>query len=125
MEQPQSSGFVDMVNALAKPGKDVVAELTPKNAHLLHMAVGICGEAGELLDAIKKAAIYNKPLDVQNVIEELGDIEFYMQGLRYALGIARCDTIDANMQKLGKRYSSGSYSNGQAQERADKEAANG
>ena len=51
------------------------------------MVVGVSGEAGELLDAVKKAVIYRKPLDLENVIEELGDLEFYMEGLRQGLEI--------------------------------------
>ena len=112
--------FEDMVNNLAKPGQDVLAELTPVKAHQVHMVLGISGESGELLDAIKKSAIYNKDLDLENVIEELGDIEFYLEGLRQSLGVTRQQTIDANINKLGKRYSGGSYSNNAAQERADK-----
>lgn len=112
--------FEKMVTALAKPGEQIIAELTPEKAHQLHMAVGVSGESGELLDAIKKAVIYNKPLDVENVIEELGDLEFYMEGLRQSLNITRHDTIVANIKKLGKRYSDGGYSNQQAQDRADK-----
>lgn len=112
--------FENMVSALVKPGQTIIEELTPSKAHDLHMAVGIVGEAGELIDAIKKAVIYNKPLDRDNVIEELGDIEFYMEGLRQSLNITREETILANIEKLGKRYSSGNYSNQQAQDRADK-----
>lgn len=112
--------FEALVDALAKPGADVIAGLTPKTAHELHMAVGICGEAGELIDAIKKSSVYVKTLDLQNVIEELGDIEFYMQGLRKSLGITREQTVDFCMTKLNKRYAAGSYSNAQAQQRADK-----
>lgn len=110
----------ELVSALAKPGQDIVATLTPEDAHALHMAVGVAGEAGELLDAVKKAAIYRKPLDRENVIEELGDLEFYMEGLRQGLGISREETIAHNIAKLSKRYSSGSYSDKHAQERADK-----
>ena len=84
------------------------------------MAVGISGEAGELLDAIKKAAIYQKPVDRQNVIEELGDLEFYMEGLRQGLGITRKETIQGNIDKLSKRYEGFKYSNEAAQNRADK-----
>ncbi|WBQ35303.1 hypothetical protein [Pseudomonas phage pPA-3099-2aT.3] len=113
----------ELVTALAKPGADIVATLTPEDAHALHMAVGISGESGELLDAIKKAAIYRKPIDRANVIEELGDLEFYMEGLRQGLGITREETIEANIAKLSKRYSSGSYSDKHAQERADKNPA--
>jgi len=110
----------DMVAALAKPGADIVASLTPEDAHTLHMAVGVSGEAGELLDAVKKAAIYRKPIDRTNVIEELGDIEFYIEGLRQGLGITREETIAANIAKLGKRYEGFQYSDKAAQDRADK-----
>jgi len=110
----------DLVAALAKPGEDIIQDLTPDSTHLLHMAVGVAGEAGELLDAVKKHAVYNKPIDRENVIEELGDLEFYMQGLRERLGITREEPLTHNLEKLNKRYSSGAYSNDQAQTRADK-----
>lgn len=109
-----------MVKDLAKDGKEIAENMTPHEAHLLHMAVGIAGEAGELLDAIKKHVIYKKELDYANVIEELGDLEFYMEGLRNPLNINRSTTLEQNYRKLSKRYSSGKYSNDQAQERADK-----
>lgn len=38
------------------------------------MATGVSGEAGELLDAVKKSVVYKKPLDRENVVEELGDL---------------------------------------------------
>lgn len=109
-----------MVAALVKTGEAIIHDLTESTAHLLHMAVGVSGEAGELLDAIKKSAIYCKPLDLQNVIEELGDIEFYLEGIRAALGITRELTLAMNMQKLEVRYAQKTFSNSQAQERKDK-----
>lgn len=115
-----SQAYMDLVNRCAKPGEEIIAGLTPYKAHLLHMAVGVSGEAGELIDAVKKAVIYNKPLDYQNVIEELGDLEFYMEGLRSALSISRQQTIDHNHAKLAKRYGTGIYTDAQAQNRADK-----
>lgn len=118
MEQKINHG--QMVFVLAKSGATIAAEMTPHGAHLIHMVLGISGEAGELLDAIKKSVIYNKPLDVVNVIEELGDIEFYLEGLRQRIGITREQTIDANIAKLAKRYEGFKYSDGAAQARADK-----
>ena len=112
--------YEKMVHDLAKSGEDIVAELTPAQAHLLHMAVGIAGEAGELLDAIKKNVIYNRDLDLENVIEELGDLEFYMEGLRQGANVTRDETLNHNFNKLYTRYASGQYSNQQAQDRADK-----
>ncbi len=111
----------EMVAALAKSGVVIQRELTPEDCHATHMAIGICGEAGELMDAIKKKAIYRKELDRANVVEELGDLEFYMEGLRQGLGITREETIEANISKLGKRYEGMRYSDQSAQRRADKQ----
>jgi NTP pyrophosphatase (non-canonical NTP hydrolase) len=55
----------------------------------MHATMGMATEAGELLDAIKKNWVYGKPIDYQNVIEELGDIEWYAEALRQALGVSR------------------------------------
>ncbi len=110
-----------MTAVLSKAGSDIINELSPEKADLLHMAVGVSGEAGELLDAVKKATIYNKPLDRENMIEELGDLEFYMSRIRQLLGVSRDEVLENNYEKLSKRYAKGQYSNKQAQERADKE----
>lgn len=121
-EEMKQISYSEMVAALAKPGADIVATLTPEMAHAWHMATGIAGEAGEALDAVKKYAIYCKPIDRENVVEELGDLEFYMEGLRQGLNITRQETLDHNIAKLSVRYSSKQYSDTQAQARADKEA---
>lgn len=112
--------FTEMVMGLAKPGDVIASNMTPEEAHLLHMAVGIAGEAGELLDAIKKHVIYKKELDIENVIEECGDLKFYMKGLMEPLGISDADAISHNIKKLGKRYEGHKYSDKAAQDRADK-----
>lgn len=109
-----------MVAKLSKPGDQIKEELTGRQAHMLHMAVGISGEAGEILDAIKKHTIYQKSLDVANVVEELGDLEFFMEGLRATIGVSRDEVLAKNMNKLSVRYHKGLYSNEQAQARADK-----
>tara|TARA_R110000744_G_scaffold31727_1_gene74558 strand:- start:8747 stop:9139 length:393 start_codon:yes stop_codon:yes gene_type:complete len=125
MSKVQEASHRTMVAALVKPGVDILASLTPNKCNILHMAVGISGESGELLDAVKKAVIYNKPLDRENVIEELGDLEFYMEGLRQGLDISREQTLAANIHKLFSsdkaRYKLGAYTDKQAQDRADKQ----
>jgi len=113
--------YDEMVRALVKPGDAIIESLTSEKAHALHMAVGISGEAGELLDAIKKHVIYNKEIDRENVIEELGDIEFYLEGLRQGLKIRREETLSHNIAKLGVRYAGLQYSDKAAHERADKQ----
>lgn len=118
---PEPSDYSVMVGVLAKPGDEILQSLSPLDCHLWHMASCIPGEAGELFDAIKKSIIYRKPLDRANVIEELGDLEFYMEGLRQGLDITREETISANVAKLSKRYADLTYSDKAAQERKDKE----
>ena len=112
--------FEKMTLALAKDGEQIKQEITPEQANLLHMGVGAAGEAAELLDAIKKHVIYQKPLDVENVKEELGDLLFYMSNLMQSVGLSFEEVLQHNVDKLSVRYSSGKYSNAQAQERADK-----
>lgn len=116
------------------------SNVLPLEAHLKHMAIGIAGEAGELLDAIKKAIIYRKPLDLENVKEEVGDIYFYVVGFSsdYPMfeleqivellgemcqlcGFTLNDCVEANKAKLSKRYESLSYSDKAAEIRADKQ----
>ena len=87
---------------------------------MIHAALGIAGEAGELVDAIKKRCIYGKPLDIDNVIEELGDLRFYMEALMNLLDISDREVLQANANKLAKRYKSLTYSDTAAIERADK-----
>jgi NTP pyrophosphatase (non-canonical NTP hydrolase) len=110
----------ELVAALAKPGQDIINDLTPLKAHCWHMSSALNGEAGELFDAIKKWVLYGKKPDRTNIVEEMGDIEFFLEGLRSALKISREETIQANIAKLSERYKSLSYSNEAAVQRADK-----
>lgn len=113
--------YSDMVRQLKKDGDLIVAQMTDDKADMLHMAVGVAGEGGELLDAVKRHTIYDKPLDRENVVEELGDIEFFLEGLRQRLDITREETLEHNIAKLGVRYVDHQYSDEQAQQRRDKQ----
>lgn len=107
--------YAEFVGNLAK-------DMGTDTLDLLHGAVGVSGEAGELLDAVKKLWAYEKPMTdevMKNIIEEIGDIEFYVTLVRLKLGITRTMMLDANAEKLGKRYADG-YSNAAALARADK-----
>ena len=112
--------FNKMTLALAKDGEDILKNITPEQANMWHMVTGIGGEAGEIVDCIKKHVIYQKPLDVENIKEELGDLLFYMSNLMQSVGLSFEEILQHNIDKLSVRYSSGSYSNTQAQDRADK-----
>ena len=71
---------------------------------LMHMAAGISGEAGEVLDAVKKHFAYGKPLNKPHVIEELGDLMFYINGMLHLLDTEWEDVMRINIAKLEARY---------------------
>lgn len=87
---------------------------------LLHASIGIAGESGELLDAVKKHLVYGKELDRANLEEELGDVLFFVAMACNSLGVTMEEVLSKNVQKLSKRYSSGSFSEQEAKERLDK-----
>lgn len=95
-------------------------EMTPEKMHLLHMAVGLAGEAAEMLEQVM-SHVLGAELDGENVREEAGDALFYTVGLLNGIQTSLHETALANKVKLkGKRYKNG-YSDKAAQERADKQ----
>ena len=112
--------YPEFVAKLTKNPIAIDATLTPEKINLWHLATGVATEAGELLDAIKKHVIYNKPLDIKNVLEELGDLTFYMEGIKQQLNLTEKQIITDNVIKLSKRYSQLIYNDQHAQNRADK-----
>lgn len=109
----------EFVRKLCKAGSVIAEELTPDDCHRLHMAIGISGEAGELLDAVKKSTIYRKQLDIANIVEECGDLLFYISGMLDSIGVDIESAMSANVSKLSIRYGK-SYSDKSAVERLDK-----
>lgn len=73
-------------------------------ANLAHMALGITGEAGEVADIIKKHYAYGKPLDKLHLVEEIGDIMFYLNGLLAELDVEWSEVLEVNIKKLEARY---------------------
>lgn len=86
---------------------------------LLHASLGISGEAGELLDAVKKSFIYNKPLDIANAKEELGDALWYIALACRTLNVSFEELMQMNIDKLTLRYPE-KYTDADAIARADK-----
>jgi NTP pyrophosphatase (non-canonical NTP hydrolase) len=78
---------------------------------LLHTAVGLASEAGEILDHINKYVNHNKPLDRSAIASEFGDIEWYKFNALRLLGISFSDTLKANVIKLNARYPEGRTKN--------------
>lgn len=115
------SVYEEFVAKRCKPGADI--HLGSDDKHLMHMLLGLTGEVGELVDVMKKHLIYEQPLDCEGALEELGDIEFYLAGIRNWFvdhgGTFREAILAHNVRKLSRRYPDG-YSNKNAADRMDK-----
>jgi NTP pyrophosphatase (non-canonical NTP hydrolase) len=76
----------------------------PQLARMLHAALGVCTESGELQDMLKKHLIYGKDFDPINVIEECGDVLWYLALALDATGFSLQDCMERNIAKLRKRF---------------------
>lgn len=71
---------------------------------LVAAAIGVAGESGEVVDVIKKATVGYRSLSFDKLIEELGDLEFYLQKLRTLIDVRREAVLEINVKKLNNRY---------------------
>lgn len=74
---------------------------------LVIAALGIAGEAGEIVDEIKKAVFHKHGLDRQKLIVEAGDLCWYVARLANELDVTLEEIFDVNIAKLAKRYPNG------------------
>lgn len=75
----------------------------------LHAAMGLCGEAGEVLELFKKDIFgykYDgkKRLDREALVKELGDIQWYFDMMLDVYGITLEEVLATNAKKLRERY---------------------
>ena len=74
---------------------------------LINSVMGLCGEAGEAIDIVKKWLAQGHELDKEHLAKELGDIAWYLAEAATALDIPLEDILQANLDKLKKRYPEG------------------
>ena len=80
-----------------------------RRQHFMRAALGLCGEAGEFADLVKKAMFHGPghELDVDKAAKELGDVLWYIADAAAALGISLEKVAEMNRDKLRKRYPEG------------------
>ena len=86
--------------------KTLNPELSKKDV-LINGVMGLCGEAGEAIDLVKKHLHQGHELEKEKLAKELGDIAWYLAETAYALEIPLEDIFEANIEKLKKRYPEG------------------
>ena len=73
----------------------------PDECKVVYPALGLCGEAGEVAEKVKKNIRDGKSLD--GVGLELGDVLWYISALADDLGVSLEDVVKANVNKLYSR----------------------
>lgn len=68
---------------------------------------GLNGEAGECIDILKKVEFQGHAFDPVKLVDELGDVLWYVAQTATGLGIALEDVAQHNVEKLKKRYPDG------------------
>ena len=75
--------------------------------HLLNGVLGLAGEAGECADLVKKQFFQDGRAIRNDLIDELGDVMWYVAETAAALGITLDEVAQHNVEKLRKRYPDG------------------
>lgn len=75
--------------------------------HVINGALGLCGESGEVADLVKKAYMQGHNIDRDKIIEELGDVCWYIAEMATALDLPMELIFDNNITKLRRRYPDG------------------
>ncbi|HTK05992.1 MAG TPA: nucleoside triphosphate pyrophosphohydrolase family protein [Ktedonobacteraceae bacterium] len=70
-------------------------------------ALGIGGEAGEVVDHLKKVLYHGHDLDTNALCKEIGDLLWYLILLCETTGLTLDEVMQANVEKLRKRYPEG------------------
>jgi NTP pyrophosphatase (non-canonical NTP hydrolase) len=82
-------------------------ELDSVEARTAIAAMGLAGEAGEVVDYLKKVLGHGHPLDQDKVVKELGDVLWYVAEICSVLQLDMEEVAEANVKKLKKRYPDG------------------
>lgn len=89
-----------------------------KDEILINSVMGLCGESGEAIDIVKKWFAHGHELDREHLKKELGDIAWYLAEAATALDVTLESVLEANIEKLKKRYPEG-FETARSIERAD------
>ena len=94
-------------SAYQKDAMTLLNPAIPSEDVLLNAVMGLCGEAGEAIDLVKKQRFQGHPLDRDALVKELGDIAWYLAEAAQGLGVPLEEIMRRNLDKLRRRYPGG------------------
>lgn len=74
---------------------------------IVNGVLGLCGEAGECADMVKKHLFQGHELDTVHLAKELGDVAWYLAVAAYSIGYDLETVFQMNVDKLRSRYPNG------------------
>ncbi len=74
---------------------------------LIIAALGLAGEAGEFANLVKKLTAHGHDVPVEELMEELGDVLWYLAEAATSIESSLGDIGENNVQKLRNRYPEG------------------
>ena len=92
--------------------------ISDQDLMILWNAIGLGGEAGEVLELVKKGILHQHGLNRDDLRKELGDVLWYVAALCTTAGIDMGEVMASNIEKLKTRYPAG-FSSADSQRRVD------
>ena len=77
--------------------------------NVLYAAIGMCGEAGEVSELVKKYEYHGHAIDTEHLARELGDVLWYVSYMADLFGYSLGKIMAMNQEKLAKRYPDGKF----------------
>lgn len=77
--------------------------------NVIYAAMGMCGEAGEASELVKKYAYHGHTIDTEHLARELGDVLWYVSYMAHLFGYPLGKIMAMNQEKLAKRYPDGKF----------------
>lgn len=74
---------------------------------LTNYGLGLTGEAGEVVEIIKKSQFHGHDIDLTEMEKELGDVLWYVSQIARVSGLSLEEIATKNILKLKKRYPEG------------------
>ena len=84
--------------------------MNKEHPRIVNGLMGLCGEAGECIDILKKHLFQGHPIDEEHLAKELGDVAWYLAVSADALGYSLEEILAMNIAKLEARYPGAEFS---------------
>lgn len=84
-------------------------DYSDRSINLSYAVIGLCGEAGEASEIVKKFVYHGHTIDPAHLARELGDVLWYAAYTAHLFGYSLSKIMAMNREKLAKRYPEGKF----------------